>query len=329
MLSLAKLTSLVALALALSASEAQGQMVKQVVPDAQAASPRIAQPATILQPKCGTDASSSCVSLNGVKAIVSFGDSYTDCGNQRGGTCPNPVLPNGSTVPPATGATADYQYGRRASNGRTWVEDLAQNIGAQLYNFASSGATVDRNIIPASRFDNDMASEYQKFQQAAIKTNPQTTMCTFFFGINDRGKAASQDLLPKAVQKELSYVDQLKGTCSQFVFLDIRGGVFSTALQSGVANLAKQGVKATYFTYQSLFNDFVTNASKYGFKKTDPCLENTSDGAHWKLVCTPDEATNSLYYIGHHPTGKAHADMAAFLQSALTTCSTGKCGASA
>lgn len=65
-----------------------------------------------------------------VRTIVAFGDSWTSNGSN--GTIPfAPVVfpPN-----PSAGARIGNNERARASNGYTWIEDLANTIGAKLVN---------------------------------------------------------------------------------------------------------------------------------------------------------------------------------------------------
>lgn len=52
-------------------------------------------------------------------------DSYTDGGRQDGGPLPPPVV-----VPP------DAEAGGRSTDGRVWIEELADDVGATLMDYA-------------------------------------------------------------------------------------------------------------------------------------------------------------------------------------------------
>ncbi len=52
-------------------------------------------------------------------------DSYTDGGRQDGGPLPAPVI-----TPP------DAEAGGRSTDGKVWVEDIADDIGATIMDYA-------------------------------------------------------------------------------------------------------------------------------------------------------------------------------------------------
>ena len=52
-------------------------------------------------------------------------DSYTDGGRQDGGPLPPPVI-----TPP------DAEAGGRSTDGKVWVEDIADDIGATIMDYA-------------------------------------------------------------------------------------------------------------------------------------------------------------------------------------------------
>ncbi|EJF57075.1 hypothetical protein DICSQDRAFT_70242, partial [Dichomitus squalens LYAD-421 SS1] len=65
--------------------------------------------------------------LHGFKIIVTFGDSFTNGGRQDGGPLPPPVI-----TPP------DAEAGGRSTNGRVWVEDLAEPFNTTVMEYAVS-----------------------------------------------------------------------------------------------------------------------------------------------------------------------------------------------
>ncbi|PSR77862.1 hypothetical protein PHLCEN_2v7683 [Hermanssonia centrifuga] len=83
-----------------------------------------------VSPKCGelsgnvTDANAG-LDLRNYKTIVSFGDSYTDGGKQDGSPLNPPIV-----IPPDPGA------GGRSTNGKVWVENIADDFGARLMDYA-------------------------------------------------------------------------------------------------------------------------------------------------------------------------------------------------
>ncbi|KAJ3415105.1 hypothetical protein HDV05_005513 [Chytridiales sp. JEL 0842] len=114
--------------------------------------------------------------------IVAFGDSVSDNGNLF-------RLTNGQFPQPPS-------FQGRFSNGPVWVEYLAQNLNAQLSNFAYAGAVSTQfNLSPGPandmyRLSPDLASQFQLFQQARLtgqipQSDPDNTLYTIFAGGND------------------------------------------------------------------------------------------------------------------------------------------------
>ncbi|KAF5376713.1 hypothetical protein D9615_007794 [Tricholomella constricta] len=126
------------------------------------------------------------------KTIVSFGDSYTDGGHDDGGPLDPPIV-----VPPSPLA------GGRSVNGLTWVEFVANDIGATLKDYAQSAACIDLSLWPSNprqvdfihqgRINlllfllvlNSQSTTVQTFLNQGNKLDPDTTLYSIFFGIND------------------------------------------------------------------------------------------------------------------------------------------------
>ncbi|KAN0060190.1 hypothetical protein ACQY0O_007519 [Thecaphora frezii] len=333
-----------ALTLALAASGVAGQAPHSGPHHkfAQRATKRATQASvsSLFTPTCQTsdasyataDVINNCLDLSGVKAIVAFGDSYTSCGSASGRSCPELKFANGL---PATAPTLDYLPGGRSSNGYTWVEDLAKTLQTSLNNFAVGGATVDHTIIVGSSEGNDLVNQYRKFRYLNLTLEPETTLCTFFFGINDNGSvgkkasdtATRNQLLHLAAISEKNYIDQVsKDTCDRVLVLDIRSGNFSDTLRYSVDNRAKLGNRIAYLNVASFFDDMEKRYQTYGFSTTTPCVEGTGNGQS-KLVCTNAQLDTAMYWNGKHPTGKTHQYLADYVVNSLKTCpdTKGKC----
>ncbi|KAG6844802.1 hypothetical protein H0H87_003628 [Tephrocybe sp. NHM501043] len=109
-----------------------------------------------VRPKCGflngpTADVNAGLEPHKFKTIVAFGDSYTDGGHDDGGPLDPPVL-----VFPSS------QAGGRPVNGFTWVELVAQDIGATLKDYAMQAAAhsllnqIDLLAIPPTNARNFM-----------------------------------------------------------------------------------------------------------------------------------------------------------------------------
>ncbi|ORX47194.1 hypothetical protein DM01DRAFT_1385952, partial [Hesseltinella vesiculosa] len=100
--------------------------------------------------------------------IFVFGDSYSDNG-QRPLTREDYAANDFNTT--------------RWSNGPVTMEYFSKLIGANLHNYANSGATINNTI--ASRNTGDLADQYMAFQQDGKMTAAGSTAYVFWFGVND------------------------------------------------------------------------------------------------------------------------------------------------
>ncbi|KAN0064048.1 hypothetical protein ACQY0O_003656 [Thecaphora frezii] len=264
------------------------------------------------------------VNLSGTKSWLSFGDSWTACGGSNGRPCPPATLPNGLKT---SGTSADFMYGNRASNGPTWVEDVAAKLGADLHNFAQGGAVVNYDLTSGSSANNDLRRQWQKWEASNTKFDPKTTVCSFFFGINDAGRVANvasdsaqrEKLLAAAGDEELSYWPKLKGTvCNQLIILDTKATAMTDALKAGIDKYGATGDKVAYISVRQLFIEMDANYQQYGFSTNQPCV--TVTGSTYNLECSTEQVSTAEYWIGHHPTGKSHGYIADFVEKSLTTC---------
>ncbi|TBU43271.1 hypothetical protein BD309DRAFT_980782 [Dichomitus squalens] len=101
-------------------------------------------------------------------------DSYTDGGRQDGGPLPPPVI-----TPP------DAEAGGRSTNGRVWVEDLAEPFNATVMEYAQLGAVTDLSLWPSTIKKVDFPGQMQTFLNQSNDLDLETTLYIVFFGIND------------------------------------------------------------------------------------------------------------------------------------------------
>ncbi|CZR68815.1 uncharacterized protein PAC_18715 [Phialocephala subalpina] len=111
--------------------------------------------------KAGTKTSRNCAATldwNGwqsIKYAYIFGDSWTDTAFDPKGTQPSPEAPLGNPDFP----------GRNAANATNWVGFLTTQYNASLlqtYNLASSGATLDNDVVPGYPMSMSL-QVYQRF----------------------------------------------------------------------------------------------------------------------------------------------------------------------
>ncbi|GAB7339922.1 hypothetical protein MBLNU457_6445t1 [Dothideomycetes sp. NU457] len=96
--------------------------------------------------------------LSSFTSLVAFGDSYTD--DSRLGYF---ISHNGSAPPVGYANPVNYNA---ADGGRTWVEYVKQYTGANLYNYAVSGAVCSNDITP--RFFSAINADFPAIQQYEI-----------------------------------------------------------------------------------------------------------------------------------------------------------------
>ncbi|KAL1948214.1 hypothetical protein VTO73DRAFT_12289 [Trametes versicolor] len=116
------------------------------------------------------------INLSTIKTIVAFGDSYTDGGREDGGPLAPPVV-----IPPEALA------GGRSTDGKVWVENIADDIGATLMDYAQSGACTDLRLWPSAIKQADFVGQVKTFLNQSNELDPETTLYAVFFGINDYG----------------------------------------------------------------------------------------------------------------------------------------------
>ncbi|RDX52276.1 hypothetical protein OH76DRAFT_1480868 [Lentinus brumalis] len=101
-------------------------------------------------------------------------DSYTDGGRQDGGTLPAPVI-----TPP------DVEAGRRSTDGKVWVEDIADDIANVPARLQQSGACTDLSLWPSAIKQVDFIGQMTAFLNQSNDPDPESTLCAVLFGIND------------------------------------------------------------------------------------------------------------------------------------------------
>ncbi|KAH0831387.1 hypothetical protein J3R83DRAFT_14050 [Lanmaoa asiatica] len=174
------------------------------------------------------------LNLSQYKTIVSFGDSYTDGGRHDGGLLAPAVI-----IPP------NAQAGGRSTNGPVWVEDIASDIGAHLMDYAWSSAVTNITLWPSNPYPRDFIMETTTFLNQSNNLDPETTLYTIFFGINDWedsfGQSGSRlqgprvefccctvdgDQLPQAAQDLLGQMSLLSNSptnAKNFLVTDVYG----------------------------------------------------------------------------------------------------------
>ncbi|KAG8219129.1 carbohydrate esterase family 16 protein [Butyriboletus roseoflavus] len=156
------------------------------------------------------------LNLANIKTIVSFGDSYTDGGRHDGGPLAPPVV-----IPPNPFA------GDRSTNGKVWVEHIADNIDATFMDYAWSSAVTNISLWPSNPYPRDFVMQATTFLKQSNQLNPETTLYTVFFGINDWGDSfVDGNHLPQAAQDllhQMTLLSQPPTNARNFLVTDAYG----------------------------------------------------------------------------------------------------------
>ncbi|RPD60549.1 hypothetical protein L226DRAFT_604420 [Lentinus tigrinus ALCF2SS1-7] len=279
------------------------------------------------------------IDLKRIKTIVAFGDSYTDGGRDDGGPLAPPVV-----VPP------DAEAGGRSTNGKVWIEHVADDIGAALMDYAQSGACTDLRLWPSNYKKVDFVGQMSTF--LGQKLDPETTLYTIFFGINDFGdsKIDGEANLQAAAQVILSQIRTLAGAptnARSFLLADVyglgthtpAGDAFVQTIYSGLHDL-RHGIDGTgrgegpnsdtgghvvdvAFVQFSRIWDGVLGAdpgyAAFGYVSTDACIVDCS-----VVFCSTegmcDDPEHYFYYIPSHPSKEGMRIMADYVEEVLDRC---------
>ncbi|KAI0703893.1 hypothetical protein C8T65DRAFT_654550 [Cerioporus squamosus] len=294
-----------------------------------------------VSPACGSLSGNASdvnagIDLKRVKTIVAFGDSYTDGGRDDGGPLAPPVV-----VPP------DAEAGGRSTDGKVWIENVADDIGATLMDYAQSGACTDLRLWPSNYKKVDFIGQMAAFLSQSNDLDPESTLYTIFFGINDFGDSRidGEANLQAAAQVILSQIRILASeptNARSFLLADVyglgththAGDAFVQTIYSGLYDFhrgvnstghgAREGPKLNVaFVQFSRIWDGVLGPDPgyeaFGYVSTDACITDCSikfcstDG-----MC--DDPEHHFYYIPNHPSKEGMRIMADYVEDVLEKC---------
>ncbi|KAF5349323.1 hypothetical protein D9758_011796 [Tetrapyrgos nigripes] len=258
------------------------------------------------------------------KTIVSFGDSYTDGGIDNGSSLLPPVL-----IPP------NPEAGGRSTNGPVWVEGVASDIGATLMDYAQWGACTDLSLWPSNPRKVDFLGQMQTFLDQKHTLDPDSTLYSIFFGINDYlASLIDGDHMPAAAQVILDQISILSSPPTNgksFLVLDVYGR----------GTIAPQGEAFKQKIYDGLnaFHQNSTNPLNVGYVDFAPIWDgvlNGNPGYQAFGYSSPDQCTSCqadcnefgwckdgdhhFYWIDGHPSKQTHRIMADFVDEVLDNC---------
>ncbi|KAF8153404.1 hypothetical protein B0H34DRAFT_723399 [Crassisporium funariophilum] len=263
------------------------------------------------------------------KTLVSFGDSFTNGGKGDGAPLSPPDSPEGG----------------RSTNGLLWVEHVANDMGATLMDYAQSGACIDLALWPSNPTKVDFLGQVKTFLNQSNTLDPETTLYSVFFGINDYMASLRDGDHMQAAANTL--IDQISILASpptnarNFMVLDVYGRgttapsgerfkqtIFSALRDfrngqptSGGA-MAPSPLNVAYVDFATIWEGVLGPRPGYkafGYTSPDACTA-CSSGCTPEGMCTDPE--HYFYWISGHPSKQTMRIMADFVDAALTMCRT-------
>jgi len=244
-----------------------------------------------------------------IDQLVVFGDSLSDTGTVFRAT--NGLYPSD---PP-------YFQGRY-SNGRVWVEYLADRLGlsaSQINNFAWGGASsggISDSLVPG------LLSQVQSFTQTHSQID-SAALYVLWAGANDYLQGADDSAMP--VKHVMDAIGSLSGAGARRVLvanlpnlgqlpatrnsatsasLTLLTQAHNQGLRRSLKSLGQQQPELKIMTLDAnaLYQEAVTNPAKFAFTNvTNACV------AESKACSDPEQF---LFWDGIHPTTKAHQILA-------------------
>ncbi|KAG0139157.1 hypothetical protein CROQUDRAFT_522529 [Cronartium quercuum f. sp. fusiforme G11] len=279
-----------------------------------------------ITPTCGSSSSKTSVNYNfgiqldKISTIYVFGDSLSANGNHRGGTPPPPQ-------PQKEGVL----YGGRATNGLMWNEVLLTKNGSKVSSYAVGGAVIDKNLYHNLKPSVvDMVEETQNYLVQNRKIEPETTLTSIYFGVNDYSAATKEklanQLLPKAAEEYLEQTKKLiESGMAQFLILTppMDRPAFSEhndIIWNGMLEFQKShNITFAHVQMSELFQKLDENPGLFKFDDTKSCLVSSKslDGS----CSNPDEHP---YWIPAHPSARMQEYIAEYVTKVIEDCKEGK-----
>jgi len=278
-----------------------------------------------VHPRCGplrgkvSDVNAG-LNLANVRTIVTFGDSYTDGGRHDGGPLSPAVV-----VPPSPFA------GGRSTNGKLWVEHIADSINATLMDYAWSSAVTNISLWPSNPYLRDFIMQTQVFLNQSHKLDPDSTLYTVFFGINDWEDSFNDgDHLPEAAHdllNQMALLSQPPTNARNFLVTDVYGRGTQDPWGQNWLQIIFDGLNAFHSQNPPLnvaFANFATiwdgvlgsdpGYKAFGYVSTDAC----NPGPTTKGDCTDPD--HYFYWFTGHPSRVTHKIMADYVREVLDNC---------
>ncbi|KAF8608192.1 hypothetical protein BDV93DRAFT_531319 [Ceratobasidium sp. AG-I] len=277
-------------------------------------------------PTCGlpstngsvVDVNAGLYALSKYKTIVSFGDSFTSDG-KFDGSAPDPPVQTGTSP----------RYGGRFANGYVWVENIANDTGAHLLDYAVPGAVTDTAIWPSKATESSFVQQVTIFQNQSHSFDPNTTLYSVFFGINDYSASAKDGdhmlAAAEALLGQIELLSQPPTNARSFLVIDDYGRDTSVVLGThtrvfnGLAAVRESTpqMKFAYVDFAYLWDGILKSPGyqAFGYNSTNYCTPSSTSTVG---ACT--DPAHTFYWINGHPSKQTHRIMADYIEEVLEQC---------
>ncbi|NRF12798.1 SGNH/GDSL hydrolase family protein [Vibrio coralliilyticus] len=258
---------------------------------------------------------------NKINRIVAFGDSLSDTGNLYNGS--QWVFPNRNSW-----------FLGHFSNGLVWTEYLAQAKGVPLYNWAVGGAAGTNQYVALTGIY-DQVTSYLTYMKMAKNYNPQNSLITLEFGLNDfmnydrevadvkadlssamirlTESGANNILLftlpdaTKAPQFKYSTQDEIDTVRAKII-------EFNEFIKEQATLYQTKGLNVLLYDAHDIFDQITSNPKQHGFENsTDACLNiNRSSSVDYLYSheltndCAYHSSDKYVFWGVTHPTTATH-----------------------
>uniref|UniRef100_UPI00024834A4 SGNH/GDSL hydrolase family protein n=1 Tax=Vibrio ordalii TaxID=28174 RepID=UPI00024834A4 len=256
-----------------------------------------------------------------INKMVTIGDSLSDTGNIFNASqwkFPNP----------------NSWFLGHFSNGFVWTEYLAKMYDLPVYNWTIGGAA-GRNQYIALEVVNDQVRSYLNYMTMAKHYQPENTLFTLGFGLNDfmnynhevyEVKADFNRAMIRLVDSGakniilLTLPDATKApqfkysTAEEIEKVSAKITAFNAFIQQQALYYRMQGINIILFDAHSLFENLTANPQQYGFENaTDACLNINRNSALDYLYrhsltndCAYHSSDKYVFWGVTHPTTAIH-----------------------
>ncbi|KAG8689611.1 hypothetical protein FRC08_010873 [Ceratobasidium sp. 394] len=281
-----------------------------------------------ISPTCGLPSTNGSVAdvnaglgqLGTFKTIVSFGDSFTSDG-KFDGSAPDPPVQMGTSP----------RYGGRFANGYVWVENLANDTGARLLDYAVPGAVTDTAIWPSKATESSFVQQASIFMNQSHSFDPDTTLYSVFFGINDYSASAKDgDHMLEAADALLSqvrFLSEAPTNAKYFLVIDgygrgthtASGLAFKTRIFNGMSTMREITPRLgfTYVDFAYLWDGILKTPGHqaFGYNSTGYCTPGSTS-----TVGACSDPAHTFYWINGHPSKQTHRIMADYIEEVVARC---------